>query len=211
MYKLTAICLTALSLSVSAQNIKNARQQPLGTEVTVSGFVTVPSGSFEGFSFDKGFAIEDEQAGIYISMPTDLNLQLNKNIKVTGTLASSFNQLILLTDKTQVERLKGAKKTHPAPIVTGDINDQSEGYLVQTTATVVSEIQNDLPYGWKFLIDDGSGEVTVFIASTVKFDPMNIPWLKVGQDIQVTGLSSEFDDHFEINPRKRGDILPVNN
>ena len=63
-----------------------------------------------------------------------------------------------------------------------------------------------MPYGYKFLMDDGSGEITIFIASTVNINPFELLWLVPRQKIRVTGLSSEFDDLFEVNPRRRADL-----
>jgi hypothetical protein len=40
---------------------------PDGIEVTVTGRVTVTSGQFESASFDRGFALQDSEGGIYVS------------------------------------------------------------------------------------------------------------------------------------------------
>ena len=55
-------------------SIAEARTRPLGTVVTVAGSVTTPSGAFESSFFDKGFALQDRTAGIYVSLPTDLGV-----------------------------------------------------------------------------------------------------------------------------------------
>ncbi|MEM9491290.1 MAG: hypothetical protein AAGC55_19240, partial [Myxococcota bacterium] len=52
---------------VTAIPIADARAQPEGTEVTVEGFVTVAPGIFESATFEKGFAIQDGEVGVYIS------------------------------------------------------------------------------------------------------------------------------------------------
>ena len=209
--KIFAAVTMILSMSAMAEGIDDARSQDIGTQVTVEGYVTVPSGRFAGSSFDQGFAIEDKDAGIYISVATNPGLKLNKRVSVTGTLSSSYNQLMISADTADIQVLTGARHIKPTKMDTGSINDDSEGSLVKVKGTVTSEPIDDLPYGWKFLMDDGSGEITVFIPSTVNLNPFDIPFLVPGQKIRLIGLSSEFDDHFEINPRRRGDLVKVGN
>jgi DNA/RNA endonuclease YhcR with UshA esterase domain len=62
---------------------------------------------------------------------------------------------------------------------------------------------NDLPFGHKFFIDDGSGEITVYVNRGTRVD---VRPLAVGQLIQVTGFSSQFTDHYEIDIRGRQDL-----
>jgi hypothetical protein len=211
MKSLSALTLLAMSLPLAAENIDNARNQEIGTSATVEGYVTVASGQFTGFSYDQGFAIQDEEAGIYISVGTNPALQLNQKVRVSGTLNSSFNQTVLFADVADIEVLSGAKNIAATDINTGAVNDDSEGTLVNIKGTVTYGPIDDLPYGWSFKVDDGSGPVAVFIASTVNMNPFEIPWLQVGQSVSVTGLSSEFADHFEVNPRRRGDLVKVGN
>jgi hypothetical protein len=81
--------------------IAQARQQPPHTRVTVTGSVTVLPGTFESFSFDQGFAIQQNDpgtppGGIYVSVATAPNLILSQKVRVTGRLADSFGLLILV-------------------------------------------------------------------------------------------------------------------
>ncbi|NJN21589.1 MAG: hypothetical protein HC812_10925 [Leptolyngbya sp. RL_3_1] len=48
-------------------SIGQVRQMPNAMEVTVTGRITVTSGQFESASFDKGFALQDPEGGIYVS------------------------------------------------------------------------------------------------------------------------------------------------
>ncbi len=211
--KMLPVMAMALSIGAitpaKAEGINDARSENIGTQVTVEGYVTVPSGKFTGSSFDQGFAIQDSAAGIYVSVASNPALTLNQRVIVTGTLSSSFNQLMLSADAADVQTLGGAKHIKPTAFNTGDINNHSEGLLVNVKGTVTSNPIDDLPYGWKFNMDDGSGEITIFIPSTVNLNPFNVPWLVPGQTVSLSGLSSEFDDHFEINPRHRGDLVKI--
>ena len=200
------ICAFAITTPVFADGIADARIAELGTQVTIEGFVTVPSGRFTGFSFDQGFAIQDKEAGIYVSVADNPDLRLHQHIKVTGLLNSSYNQLVLSAGIEDVEVLKRKRRIRPTRMQTGSINDDTEGTPVTVKGTVTQGPIDDLPYGYKFYMDDGSGEITIFIASTVDINPFELTWLVPGQKIRVTGLSSEFDDHFEVNPRHRADL-----
>jgi hypothetical protein len=48
--------------------IASARTQKKGATLTVLGLVTVPSGDFRSSSADEGFAIQDQTAGIWVSI-----------------------------------------------------------------------------------------------------------------------------------------------
>lgn len=209
---ITALTLIFGMISAAiADGIADARLQALGTTVTIDGYVSVASGTFTGFSFDQGFAIQDDDAGIYVSVAINPSLNLNKHVRVTGTLSTSYNQLVLSADIADIEILTGAKHVDTTEMNTGNINHSSEGLLVAVEGAVTSGPFDDLPYGWKFFMDDGSGNITIYVASTVNFNPLNVPWLVPGQQIRLTGLSSEFGDHFEIEPRRRGDLVKLGN
>ena len=210
MARITLIFGCLLSVTGFSMDLADARQLDLGTTVTVEGYVTVASGSFTGSTFDQGFAIQDDTAGIYVSIADNPDLNLNAHVRVTGTLAESFNLLILQTDLANIEVLPGAKRQPSAEVATGDINETTEGLLIAIEGTVTRGPQDDLPYGWKLWVDDGSGEITIFIPSTVSFNPFDVPWLVPGVDVRLTGFSGEFDDHYELNPRRRGDLVKMN-
>src|SRR5688572_4519999 len=76
--------------------IAAARQQAQGATVTVVGLVTVPSGDFKSSSSDEGFAIQDQTAGIWISVTKNLRLRLGQRVEVTGVLGTSESKLQLV-------------------------------------------------------------------------------------------------------------------
>jgi len=63
---------------------------------------------------------------------------------------------------------------------------------------------SDLPYGYKFFVDDGSGELQIFVNTQTGID---LSGLAVGQTVSVTGFSSQFETHYEIDPRFPADIV----
>ncbi len=184
--------------------IRHARSLPLGTVVTVGGTATTPSGAFESSFFDRGFAIQDRGAGIYVSVPVDLGVTPRDRVRVTGTLRDSYGLLVLVPADPAAVRVHGkGPSIRPVPLATGAVGEATEGLLVRVAATVTRAPESDLPYGHKFHVDDGSGELTIFVNTPTGID---LTGLVVGRAVRVTGFSSQFDTHYEIDPRSQDDI-----
>lgn len=189
-------------------SIADARSLPLGTVVTIEGTITVPSGAFSSSTFDQGFAIQDRTAGIYVSTADNLGFAFGQRVRVTGTLADTvLPGLLVLVDVTVDKSVPGGQKITPLPVATGDVGEATEGTLVQLTATISQPIVNDLPFGFIIFVNDGSGEVHVFVCASTGID---VSGLSQGQTIQVTGISGQFADSFEVDPRVQSDIKVVN-
>lgn len=188
-------------------SIAEARSLPLGTVVTIDGSVTVPSGAFNSSTFDQGFAIQDRTAGIYVSTPNNLGLAPRQQVRVTGTLADTvLPGLLVLVDVTAVKAHGAGPKVAPVSVATGDIGEATEGSLVRVTATITQPIINDLPFGFIIFVNDGSGEVHIFVSASTGID---VSGLSPGQTIEVTGFSGEFAGSFEVDPRFQSDIRIV--
>jgi hypothetical protein len=196
----------------SVTPIADARTLPLGTTVTVEGTVTVPSGAFASFSFDQGFAIQDGKSGIYVSIAADLGLRSRQRVRVTGTLADSFGLLVLRpSSPSDVFVRRGKRRVAPRRVATGDVGESTEGRLIRVRGSITQPVGNDLPFGYRLFVDDGSGELQVFIATTTGIDALSpaFSFLQPGQRVKVTGFSGQFEDHYELNPRSPADIEPV--
>jgi uncharacterized protein YdeI (BOF family) len=185
-------------------SIAAARSLPLGTTVTVQGAVTVPSGAFVSGTFDEGFAIQDHTGGIYVSIVTNLDLAPRRLARVTGQLASSFGLLILVVSSpADVTALGVGPNVKPQQLGTGAIGEASEGRLIAVVGAITQPVEDDLPFGYRLLVNDGSGEVQVFVYASTSID---VSSLAVGQQVRVIGFSGQFDTHYEINPRTPGDV-----
>jgi len=166
--------------------------------------VSTPSGAFSSSFFDVGFGLQDREAGIYVSVQTDPHLVPGDRVRVTGVLADSFGLLVLIPEViTDVTRIG---HTHP-PLseaeATGSIGESTEGLLVAVKARVTQAPTSDLPYGYKFTVDDGSGPIQIFVNTPTGID---LSPLSVGKKLKITGFSSQFDDHYEIDPRSADDV-----
>jgi len=188
-------------------SIAEARSLPLGTVVTIDGSVTVASGAFSSSTFDQGFAIQDQTGGIYVSTSDNLGFAPRQQVRVTGTLADTvLPGLLVLVDVTEVKAHRSGPKVRPLPVATGDVSEATEGSIVRVTGTITQPIVNDLPFGFIIFVNDGSGEVNVFVCASTGID---VSGLSPGQTIEVTGFSGQFADHFEVDPRTQADIRVV--
>jgi hypothetical protein len=187
--------------------IAAARALPLGTVVTVDGTATTPSGVFESSTFDKGFGLQDRSAGIYVSVATDPHIVPRTRVRVTGELRDSFGLLTLVvTDPAQIRPHGTGPAVRPERLATGAVGEATEGRLVRVVATVTQAPVSDLPYGYIFHVNDTSGDLTIFVTTQTNID---LSGLTVGQKVSVTGLSSQFDTHYEILPRSPADVRTV--
>ena len=190
-----------------AISIAQARSLPLGTVVTIDGLVTVASGTFSSSTFDQGFAIQDSTGGIYVSVGVNHSLAPRQQVRVTGTLADNSG-LLVVTDVTAIKVQGRGRSVQPLAVATGDVGEDTEGTIVRITGTITQPIVNDLPFGFIVVVNDGSGEVNVFVCASTGID---VSGLSQGQTIEVTGFSGQFADHFEVDPRTQDDIRIITN
>ncbi len=190
-------------------SIAQARSLPLGTVVTIDGLVTVASGAFSSSTFDQGFAIQDNTGGIYVSVSVNHSLEPRQQVRVTGTLADNVQPgLLVVTDVTAIKVTGRGRAVRAVPVATGDVGESTEGTIVRITGTITQPIVNDLPFGFIVVVNDGSGEINVFVCASTGID---VSGLSQGQTIEVTGFSGQFADHFEVDPRTQDDIRVVAN
>ncbi len=181
-----------------------ARALSLGTVVTVEGSVTVPSGLLSsGGSLDQGFAIQDGTGGIYVSVATNLGLNLRQRVLVTGKLADSNGFLILVPATTADVEVRGrGHRVRPLWLRTGSVGTANQGLLVRVVGVITQPLAPDPPFGTQVLLDDGSGPIRIFVNTSTGID---LSGLAPGQLLSVTGLSDEFDTP-EIDPRFQRDL-----
>ncbi len=191
---------TAAVAVAGGASIKAARAAPEGTAVTVEGVVSVPSGSYD--PNDHGFAIQSGNVGIYIHDSLGQGLELGQTVSVSGAVGNSFGQVYGVFP-TSIE-VTGTHPVHPAKkTASGDVSEATEGRLVKVRGTVTDAVFDDAPYGWRFHVDDGSGELTVFVYTGTSLD---VGCIGEGDELEITGFSGQFIDHYELNPRFQSDI-----
>ena len=62
---------------------------------------------------------------------------------------------------------------------------------------------DDPPFGYKFYVDDGSGEIQIFVSTSSNLDLSGLP---LGQHVRVVGCSGQFATTYEVQPRVQSAI-----
>ncbi len=206
---LVASLLVAAALAAAPPSyipIASARSQKEGTTVTVLGLVTVPSGDFRSSSADEGFAVQDQTAGIWVSIAKrDRRLHLGQKVQVTGKLGTSAGKLqIVPGDPSDIEVQPGSGLR----VATGQVGAATLGYIVTVEGTITQNPVRDHPYGYKLFVDDGTGPVQVYLNASTDIDP-RAPYLKAGRRLRATGFGNQYDTTFEVDPRSRRDLVAL--
>jgi hypothetical protein len=178
------------------EHIAKARHHPLGTTVAVRGTVTVPTNAF-----DTGFAIQDGNAGIYVLDSGGAVLGIGTEVEVTGTLVDSFG--LLAIQPSAVMSLGNGKRVKPHKQRTGSVGESTEGRLLELHGTMVGDLVDDSPFGFKLDIDDGSGPIQIFLFPGTGIATTG---LVAGASIHVVCFSNQFDVFFECDPRRPADL-----
>jgi DNA/RNA endonuclease YhcR with UshA esterase domain len=175
--------------------------------VTVEGVVTVPPGAFKSSLSDEGFAIQDSSGGIYVRASTRTGLRLGGRVRVTGRLVDSNGLLTIEpSGASSVKTLGRGRVVRPAPVETGKVDERTEGLLLKVRGTVSRAVIADPPYGFRLFINDGTGEVQVYVSTSTGISQRG---LETGARLEVTGFGGQYKDHYEVNPRLPVDIRPL--
>jgi uncharacterized protein YdeI (BOF family) len=187
--------------------IATARAEPVKTVVEVEGVAIITPGTF-----DEGFAIQDSTGGIYVTSPMGKTIVLGDRVHVVGKITAP-NKEIWLDPSTVIVESSGPLQ-EPLVVETGQVGRNTEGNLITVTGKITSKVKRDWPWGWKFTINDGSGDLQVFIAATIKMKifispkkRIDVAQLHVGQVLRVTGFNGRYQSITEILPRAQADIM----
>lgn len=206
-----AMLLVATATQAQVVSIAVARAQPPGTVVTIQGAVSVPSGRYSASTFDQGFGLQDFSGGVYVSSAFSSGLSLWQRVRVTGVVGDDgFGVLVVRpAGPADVVRLPGLFPVLATPADTGEVGEATEGRLLRVEGVVTQPVIDDLPFGYKVFIDDGSGEVQIFIPASTGINPFTLPYVQEGRRIRAAGQSAQFLADIEVLPRFWFDLLPA--
>lgn len=191
----------------SVKTIAEARALADGETATVEGYVTVAPGTFNSATGDQGFAIQDDTGGVYVGISDLLTFKLDEHVRVTGKLSQVSQQTVLAAVAADVSVVDTTTlSVPPKAITTKEVGEGVEGLLVQTSGKVTQAVMDDSPYGKKVYIDDGSGEVQVFVHLVGGQPVVGIDSLVIGDSVSVTGVAGQFETTYEVIPRKSDDL-----
>ena len=187
-------------------SIEEARAGASGAVVTVEGHVSVPPGAFVSAMGDQGFAIQDDTGGVYVKLEEKQAYGLGERLRVTGTMDEQNQLRILKAVPGDITKLSGTAQVAARDVGTGAVNEDVEGELVRVAGNVTQTFQDDSPYGYKLYINDGSGEVQVFVHVSAGFDKAMLQALAASQRITVVGFASQYETTYEVAPRQMSDL-----
>ncbi|MFI4914759.1 MAG: hypothetical protein ACHQAR_06170 [Steroidobacterales bacterium] len=178
-----------------------ARQLAQSTQVTVEGMVTVASGTL-----DDGFAVQDGSGGIYVTRTIGTPVKPGQRARVSGTLVAPNQQVAI--DPATIEFLGTGSVPAPPEVKTGAVGPATDGRLIAVRGKVAGDVIDDQPWGCKVYVNDGSGQLLVFIAAATRID-VNV--FRTAQPLRVIGFSGRYERHAELLPRAQSDITILQN
>lgn len=184
---------TSLTLSL----IADVREKDIATPVKIEGVVTAPPELLGS----RVMYIEDESGGIKILLDRKDrdDIKYGDLVKVTGTIGESFDETyIKITAADDVRVLGAGDLPDPLIIETGQLDEDNEGQLVTVNGEIVATSGNT------FYVDDGSGEIKVYIKDSTGIDK---PAMRKGYFSQITGINSQYKDDYRLLPRFLEDLI----
>ncbi|MDP3997316.1 MAG: lamin tail domain-containing protein [bacterium] len=175
--------------------LEEVRNEPLGSKVVVEGVVSVPPGVLgKTVMYLAGSGIQ-----LYFSKGDWPDFRLGDRVRAEGVVSASGGEArIKLADKQEIIKIKQEDAPEAHQMETGAIGEDTEGWLVTVSGEVVETS------GSTFYLDDGSGEVKVYIKPDTG---INKPKMKKGMTVTVTGVVSETSSGYRILPRFQEDVI----
>ncbi len=186
-------------------SIKEARNKPIGSTVTVKGVVTIGAGILRT-NFTDAYMQDESGYGINIYQPGGLDARIKRGnlVMITGSLKEYQGKMELEEKDVIVLRTN-----QPIPAVR-EIStfDASRGLYEGSFVQVKGLIKgiSAAGGGTTLYIDDGSGEVGVRVWDTAGLDLSDY---EIGDYIIVRGVASLYNNAGQILLGYQEDIIPV--
>ncbi len=177
--------------------VRQAREKPLGTSVTVEGIVT------NGEELGGVRYLQDETAGIAAYGNLVRNVQRGTRIRITGKL-KDYNNLLEIDPIESVDVLETGLPDPPARVVTAaELNEELESQIVRvlnaTFELAGTEIIERSSYRF-FDENGGRGQIYVRAGHPLVGEPLPFA------PIELTGIASQFYQRYQIYPRDLADF-----
>ena len=185
--------------------IKEARQKPTGSTVTIKGVVTIGAGILRT-NFTDAYIQDESGYGINVYQPSGLDNRIKRGnlVVVTGTLKEYQGKLEL-----QEENVVVLKKDQPIPAIREMSTFDASKALFEGSFVLVKGLISSISSsggGTTIYINDGSGEVGVRAWDTANLD---LSAFQIGDYIVVGGVCSVYKGAGQILLGYQHDIIPV--
>jgi DNA/RNA endonuclease YhcR with UshA esterase domain len=169
-------------------SIRNARQQPVGSSVTVSGTVTAEPGRLLG---ERTIALQDGSGGILVQLPAGVHpddAARGRILRVTGVLAEPYGNLEVRPGRSgDVERLGSGGLPDARVIDSGQVDEAVEGLLVSITGAIEATDRSSSG-SVSVTLRDGTGTARVFLHASFGRESAQ---LSKGQRIRAIGVAGQ--------------------
>ncbi|GAE33718.1 5'-nucleotidase C-terminal domain-containing protein [Halalkalibacter akibai] len=184
-------------------SISEARTAEVGKVVTVEATATTDS----GFWGQKGFYLQDDEAGIYVFQSLQ-DVKAGDVIRVTGE-KGIFAEELQITNVSAIEKVGEADIPQPLKVSPKQITAENEGQLVVIESATISNLQRINNFG-TFEFDATVKEETVRVRvdnrTGLVFDDFEFA---NGDSVNITGISSRFNNTIQLKPRGKADMVEV--
>jgi phosphatidylserine/phosphatidylglycerophosphate/cardiolipin synthase-like enzyme len=199
MKKIILALMSALWTGLCAQTltIREAREKPLGSTVTVEGIVT------NGEELGGVRYLQDETAGIAAYGNLVRNIQRGTRIRITGAL-KDYNNLLEIDPISSVDVLEtGLPDPAPLTVTVAQLGEEVESRLVRvlnaTFESAGAEIMERSSYRF---FDEQGGRAQIYVRAGHPLVGGVLPF----SPIELVGIASQFYQRYQIYPRDAGDF-----
>ncbi|WP_425433883.1 OmpL47-type beta-barrel domain-containing protein [Marininema mesophilum] len=183
-------------------SVAEARGKKTDDIVTVEGTITSKPGLFGGLAF----YLQDETAGIYVYQ-SEAGFEPGDKVTVSGKF-TVYNGEKELTDILQIKKVGTSKVPEPKTVTA--ISEENQGQLVRMENVTVRGIEKKgTSFEFNAVADDKTTRVRVDGRSGYTMEAFNADYPE-GTKIHLLGLSSIFNDQFQLKPRSSTDFAKVN-
>lgn len=205
-----SIEVTAYDSEIKRTNIKDIKDRKEGELFMIEGTLTSNASGYDKNTafFDSAY-VQDETGGINI-FPISGNFIEGQKVRIYGKKSSYQGESQINIDKIDIID-ESINPLEPTVMKTGEVKNNT-GLLIKTSG-VVLDVKDTNGIIDSILIDDGSGEVKIFINGYIgrlKSEDKSMPKIKVGDTVSSIGLSSIDPEGVRIRTRNRSDIKVVN-
>ncbi len=191
--------------------IREARAKPLGSAVTVQGYIATPPGRF-AFTAGSEIWVQDSTGGIAsFPVPTgdSLTFPLGQLVEVSGILSSNSGQLQIGATATPptVRARTGSSIVVPLSQTGAQVNARTnDGRLVRLNNFLVTVVQTGTATAFNVTGTADGATITVRVSGTAT--GLTRANFVVGNSYSVVGVLSQFNTAAQIKPRFRTDVTP---
>ncbi len=178
----------------SAVVLSEIREREEGEMVKTEGVVSAPPGVLG----DKIMYLAGSGVQVYFYKEEWPQIKMGDRVEVAGEVSISRGETrVKIFQKEDLRIVARESPLEPHLVDTGEVGEEWEGSLVIVQGEVARTS------GDTFYVDDGSGEVKVYIKESTRIDK---PSMKKGVAVTVVGVVSETSSGYRILPRFQEDV-----